>query len=292
MVDAKRICQARECRGATRPALLVIALLVGAPGLVSAQLAAGRRALEQADFQRALRAFDRAERTEALDRDGLVALAEGRVLARYALGSPARARGDLEVLAALDPNHEFPPEAPPEVLEAFAAVREAMGGGLGGDIRFEREGRALAVGVEVRNDRRGLVRTVRLRWRVGEGPWEQRDSNRVVLEDVDGSVSAWAELLGARDVVLLTLGSEDAPRIHRAAVEAQVSAQVALEARDEPSHLAPTAQHDDSTDLLVGLGIGGGIALAVGFVVLGVVLGTSSSSETLPMTPMVTWELR
>ncbi len=278
-----------------RLAILVLGVLALAwgPRSASAQLAVGRRALESADFQRAIRAFDRAERTERLDRDGLVVLSEGRVLARFALGSPTRAARDLQVLAALDPGHTFPVEAPPEVAEAFAAAVREAGGGLATELAWTPATGGTTLRVEVRNDSLSLVRTVRVHTRVGEGEWRTQEERTVTVEHPEGSVvAAYVELLGARDVVLLRTGTADEPVVHGAPAAPTVAIAVPPATRErEPvaAEVPVAATHASASDevaLAVGLGVGAAALLAVG-VVLAVVFGSQSSSQTQPATPIV-----
>lgn len=292
----------RRQRPASWPWRLLLAVVAGALVVgwgvprASAQLAVGRRALESADFQRALRAFDRAERTERLDREGLVALAEGRVIARFALGTAARARRDLEILAELDPGHAFPVEAPPEVAEALAATVREAGGGLAVELRWEDAPEASTLSVEVQRDAAALVREVRVIARVGEGAWETHAERRVTLAHPPGAVVAvYVELLGPRDVVLRSEGSASAPILHgEPARVGEVLAQpVADERQPRPvvadGSVAASGGSDDVA-LAVGLGVGAAALVAVA-VVVGVVLGTQTSSQTQPTTPIVAWEL-
>lgn len=259
------------------------ALFVAAPA--EAQLVAGRRALERADFQRAIRAFDRAERTERLDRDGLISLYEGRVIARFAVGTRARARRDLQILGALDPAHTFPVEVPPEVGEALATTVRESGGGLGATLTWRDEGEGSTLTIEVARDPAEIVRAVRVHTRVGDGAWSTSAAREVRVAHGEGViVAAWVELLGERDVVLAHEATEAAPNLHGEALPPPrpLEEEPPIVIEEPPTE---TTSNDDALALGLGLGLGGAALVAVG-VVLGIVFGTQTSPDTQPSLPM------
>lgn len=265
-----------------------------------AQLATGRSALDEADFQRAIRAFDRAERSERLDRDGLVSLFEGRVIARFALGARGRAHDDLVRLASIDPAHTFPVEAPPEVAAAFREVVTEAGGGLGASLVWSDGTDTSTLRVTVVRDPGSLVRAVRVRTRVGERVWRTtqvsaRGGEVPVPHPPELIVSAYAELLGARDVVLGHEGSAEEPVRNREPPRPVVVAPVEVAGGDavvtttdatEETEEAAGGGGGDEVALAVGLGVGGAALVAVA-VVLGVVFGGGTSDRTQPMSPIV-----
>lgn len=260
-------------------AALVLATLA-APARLYAQLDVGRRALENADFQRAIRAFDRAERVDPLDRDGLVSLYEGRIIARFAVGTRSRARRDLQILAELDPTHTFPVEVPPEVGEALAGVVAEAGGGLGASLAWSDVEGASVLRVEVQRDVAELVREVRVHTRAGDGAWSSSTEREVRVAHAEGeAVAAYVELVGARDVVLVREGSAEQPVLHGEPPPVAAAVEVPVEPIVEPDH-------GDDVALVVGLGVGGAV-LAVALVIVGVVLGTQTSDQTQPTAPIV-----
>lgn len=258
------------------------ALLVAAPA--EAQLAAGRRALGQADFQRAIRAFDRAERTERLDREGLIALYEGRIIARFAVGTRARARRDLQILGSLDPQHTFPVEVPPEVGEALAVTVSESGGGLGATLTWRDDAEGSTLTVEVARDPAEIVRGVRVHTRAGDASWSTSEAREVRVTHGDGViVSAWVELLGEHDVVLAHQATEAVPDVHGELPPPRpVLEQTPIAIEDTPTE---DASSGDGLALGLGLGLGGAALVAVA-VVLGVVFGTQTSEDTQPSLPM------
>lgn len=271
----------RRGLAATLPTFVVMAAIVAscllAASPVAAQLEAGRRALDEADFQRAVRAFDRAERTERLDRAGLVSLYEGRVIARFALGTRSRAQRDLEILGSLDPEHTFPVEVPPEVGEALATVVRRAGGGLAAQLTWRDDAAGSTLEVEVVRDVASLVRSVRVHTRVGDAPWSESSEREIHLPHAEGvAVAAWVEVLGERDVVLVSEGSAERPNAHGETRVVVAEPVLLIDTSPEAA-----ASSDDTLAIALGVGLGGAALLAAA-VVLGVVFGTQTSSDTQP----------
>ncbi len=256
----------------------------------SAQLAEGQRRLAQADFSRAIRAFDRAERGAHLTRDDLLAIYEGRAMARWATGDERHAARDLAALAELDPHHGFPPEAPPELGEAFDdAARE---GGLELELTFADGAGTTTLNVDVHRDAAGLVRSLRTHVRVADGEWSDSDASTVRLDVPAGaSVSAWVEAVGPGGAIVGRTGSEAAPIVHGGGAQHEL---VAPRPAPGPAPVAASidaddddADHDDS-GLFIGLGVGIGVVV-VAAVIIGVVVGvgSGSSDRTQPDAPIV-----
>jgi hypothetical protein len=258
---------------------LVASAMLGSPQAIAqprgGQLRVGLRALESADFQRAIRAFDRAERSDTLERDALVSLYEGRIIARFAIGASSRARRDLQALAALDPGHRFPVEVPPEVSDAFAVAVAESGGGLAARVAWSDAGDSSTLRVEVLRDTAELVREVRVHVRVGQGAWSTTTERELRLDRRGDAIAAYVELVGARGAVLAREGSAESPIVHGLP-------RIEVEPEDVPS----VTSSDGDAALALGLGIGGAVLAAVA-VVVGVVLGTQTSTQTQPMAPFV-----
>lgn len=246
----------------------------------------GRQALAAAEFRRAIEAFDEAERGP-LDRDAYIALLEGRALASWASGDEARARADLAALAAVDPEHVFPPEAPPDVTDLFAESVAARAGPLAATATFSPTGDQVIVTVE--NDDTGLVTRVRGYVRPLGGSWSVAEADPPaaafpVPRAPGASAEAWAELLGPGGAVLATAGSEQAPIAWRSPHAAQVPA-------DEPRLLRETdtgtEEDDGSTTLWVALGVGGAAVLAAVVLSWVVLSGGGEADGAQPGRPMV-----
>lgn len=240
----------------------------------AAQLAEGARSLAEADFERAERAFDRALEARELSRADVVSICEGRAMARWALGEESGARADLAALASLEPGHVLPPEAPPPLVEAFAAsAHEPLAlvprweDGTPGTTRL---------GITVLHDAGGLVELVRVHARRRGEPWSVYDEPSVEVAHRDGEVvEAWVEAIGPGGAVLVREGSELAPLEHGGSLPEGVRA--ALASPETPS---------DATWLWVGVGVGAAVLVAV-VLGVGIGVGTAQSDVTQPSAPVV-----
>ena len=275
------------------PRILALGMALGlmtalASGSARAQVAEGRRALDDAEFTRAIRAFDRAERSEVLDREELIQLYEGRATARWATGAESRARRDLAALASLHPNHLFPAEAPPELAEGLAAALAEAGGPLALHVRFTEDGSGSLVTIEVQHDVASLVRTVRAHIRVGGGPWHVEDALSIpVAHELGVAIEAWVEGIGPGGAIVVTEGSALGPLVHPEPVAVdQAGPRSATEVT--PAALAPSSPSSGpDVGLIAGISIGAGVVVVLA-VVLGVVFGTAAPSDrTQPSAPIV-----
>ena len=264
---------------------LIVAIGIASP--LEAQLAEGRRRLGQADFVRAIHAFDRAERGAHLTREDLVAIYEGRAMARWAQGDEHQAGRDLAALAELEPHPGFPPEAPPELASAFdEAARE---GGLALEVTFADEPGATTINVDAQRDGAGLVRSIRMHTRIAGGAWDTAEASAVRLTVPEHvAVEAWVEALGPGAAIIAHGGSAEAPITHGGGPVHELQAptppppQASLIVRDDP-----VESHDDSV-LWIGVGVGIGVAV-IAAVIIGIVVGVSSgpSDQTQPGAPVV-----
>lgn len=252
--------------------LLASLSMLAAPA--AAQLDAARDHLADADFQRAERAFGRALGAAELSRDELTSIFEGRAVARWALGEEDEARADLVALGSLDPDHVLPPEAPPLLVESFAALPRAPL-----QIRLTwgetAEGEAL-LRASVENDLAALSRSVRVHVRrQGEPEWTTSVEPEVAIRMHPGDVvEVWVEALGPGGAVVAHEGTALAPIEHGHGLIA------ASDALAEPNR-AP-----DPTPMWIWAGVGAGVFVAVAIIV-GVAVGTASSDATQPTAPMV-----
>jgi hypothetical protein len=276
----------RDTLGAMRTVALALLLALVAASAAHAQVAEGRRRLGLADFTRAIRAFDRAERAPHLTREDLIAIYEGRAMARWATGHESQAGRDLAALAEIDPHHGFPPEAPPELGRAFDDAARA--GGLALEITFADETGATTVEVDAQRDGAGLVRSIRLHTRVADGAWAVADASSARLGVPEhATVDAWAEAIGPGGATLAHAGSADQPIAHGGGPVHELAAPVVATTAPEPTPEPVHESHDDSA-IWIGVGIGIGVVVVAAAVILGVVLGTpSSSDQTQPGVPVV-----
>jgi hypothetical protein len=250
-------------------ALAALLWLVALPA--AAQLEAGRRALTDADFERAERAFGRALGAAELSTEDLVSIFEGRAMARFALGDEAGASADLAALRSLDPTHALPPEAPPAMVEAFDALGNA---GIGIELGWFGHDERHLLRPAVVNDPASLVHTVRVHLRRhGEPAWTTSEEREIEVTLRDGeAVEVWAEAIGPGGAVVAREGSPLAPREHGTEAGASLA--------------APDRAASDQ-GVWIGVGIGVGAAIVIGVVIAAVVVGTAQSDETQPAVPVV-----
>ncbi len=268
----------RRARCARASALaLGVLLALGVASLAlpaEAQLEAGRSHLAEADFERAERAFSRALTEAELSREDVVAIHEGRAICRWALGDEDGARADLAALGSLEPEHTLPPEAPPPLIAAFAALpRQALGLALGWD---DAEGGAVRLHVSLQNDAALLVETIRVHTRASDGePWSVRDEPNVTIRLRAGDrVQVWVAAIGPGGAILAQEGSAGAPLVREHG------------AMDVRGVLGAPGREADMTAIWIGVGIGAAVlvGLAIG---IGVGVGTAESELTQPARPVV-----
>jgi hypothetical protein len=248
----------------------VLALsMLAMPDIAAAQLDEGRRLLEEADFEGAVVALDRAEQQDGLTREDLVAIYESRAIARRANGDADGARDDLTRLASLDPEHVFPPEAPPELAEELRAM---AGTPITVSAEWEDDGGdRTVVSATVWDDAAGLVTDVVIWTRSGAVPWRRSSGTSATIDARGGEAEAYVEALGPGGAVLAQQGSRDAPIVHVL--------------RAEEAAPTPPARSDD-TLLHIGIAAGaGGLALVI--VIIVAVAASSSNDQTQLVGPTV-----
>lgn len=172
----------------------------------------GRSALEEADFQGALTAFDEAERAADLQRADLVRLVEGRALANLALGRPAAVETEMANLAAIDPEHQFSAEAPPEAQEHFDRARASSPGPIRVLVESTPQPGGLALTATVENDGRSLARRVRLVARPTGGAWQTSDDGSLTLQAAGGTrIDYYAVAIGPGGAPIAEAGTRASP---------------------------------------------------------------------------------
>ncbi len=276
-------------------------LLVGA-GLAradSSDVDRGRELLQEADFEGALAAFEQAEAAGGLDRDCVVRMLEGRVLAHHGLGHRGAMEQALVALAALDPEHAFGPEVPPEVRERFVQLAGASDGALGVRVSLLRGGQGLTLVARPLRAPPGLVRQVRLLARVGEeGAWKEGTGSVDLPEAESSDPVAWlVELVGPGGAVLLrdegtaTLGQPPTEAtVTQDGVEDEETPEQDASATGEAGPLREAPPRPDESDggsggLWIGLGVGA--VAVVGAVVAAVLLTSGGSDQTEVQPPIV-----
>ncbi len=283
-------------------AVFGVAWLLAGAGLARADagdVARGRELLQEADFEGALAAFEQAEAAGGLDRDDVVRMLEGRVLAHHGLGHRGAMEQALVALVALDPEHTFGPEVPPEVRERFAQLAEASAGPLGVRVSLLRGGEGLTLVARPLRAPPGLVRQVRLLARVGEeGAWKEGTGSVDLPEAEPSDPVAWlVELVGPGGAVLLrdegsaTLGQPPAEAtVAQDGVEDEEAPEEDGSAAGEAGPLREAPPRPDESDggssgLWIGLGVGA--VVVVGAAVAAVLLTSGGSDQTQVRPPIV-----
>lgn len=265
--------RARAASTAPRIAALVLVALavLGAPATASAQLDDGARLLAEADFERAERAYTRVLAERELSREDLVLAYEGRAFARWAQGDAGGARQDLLALASLDPERTLPPEAPPPLVDAFAALPHAA---LGLDLEWEDDDGLAHLRVIVRNDAADLVRAVRVHARRRGEAWTVGEERAVTIRlERDQVAEVWVEAVGPGGAIVARRGSALAPLEHGDVAGVRGT-------------LADPGAGPDPTPIWVGVGVGAGVLVAIAIIV-GVAVGTAGNDATQPSAPVV-----
>jgi hypothetical protein len=245
--------------------MLLSVLLLAVPSIASAQLDEGRRLLEEADFEGAIAALDRAEQQDGLTREEVVSLFEARAIARRANGDAAGARADLEALASLDPEHVFPAEAPPELADELRAIAAAP---LSVTAEWDdEEGERATVHAAVTGDTRGLVTSIVIWTRSGATPWRRSSGPSATVEARAGRVEGYVEAIGPGGAVIASAGSRSAPIVH-----AIGTAETAT-----PEGAPPRS---DDTLLHIGIAAGAGALALVIVIAVAVAVSSQPSSQT------------
>lgn len=258
-------------RVSVRGLVVAVAMLSAFPAGAAAQLDEGRRLLEEADFEGAIAALDRAEQEDGLTRDDILAIFEARAIARRANGDAFGARVDLAALASLDPEHVFPAEAPPELADELRALAAAP---LAVEAEWDGEDEdRITLHATVTGDAGGIVTDIVI-WTRSSGatPWRRSSSPSVTVDVLGGEVEGYVEAIGPGGAILASAGSRAAPIVHRAS-------------HAEPP-AAPPPRRDD-TLLHIGIAAGaGGLALVI-VIVVAVAVSSQPNDQTRLEGPVI-----
>jgi hypothetical protein len=178
-----------------------------------APLARAVRHAEQAQFGRALEAFEQAERRQELTRQQLVRLYTERALVRFAMGARELMRADLRRLVAVEPQATLPPTAPPAVRRALDRAHKQRV-----ELRLRAEAEpaegSVRIRARVQGAPEGLIHRVRV-WattpRTDE--WTHGDGGKLtVVVPPSDRVRWYVQAQGPGDVPLANSGTRQAPR--------------------------------------------------------------------------------
>lgn len=256
-----------------RACSLVLAISLLSPAIASAQspLDEAQQLLDDARFQAAVTAFDRAAEGDALDRDGVIALLVGRALAYHGMRNGPAAERDLAALVSLGASIDE--RAPPALQRAYARLAGETPERLAVTAEASRIPDGFRIVSRVEGDVASLVRTVRVHVE-RDGSWSDEEGRDVSV--VAGSrIRFYADAIGPGGAVLASAGSRESPL--------EASAPVALPAGSAAPEAPPAS---DDPWPWIGLGIGVGVAAIAVAVVLAIVLGGQGSGLTQVSAPM------
>lgn len=256
----------------TRALLVLAASMIASSAFAHDDIDEARRLYEEAELDQALDALARAQ-DNGLTRDELLEMLDLRLVLNLSLGNDDAVTADLRVLAAIDPDHELPPELPPGPQDAFIEIVEATEDSIGVSIEMESSPAAAVFTATTTGDTQSLISSIRIRARTPNGLWAE-DNNELVLPLTSSlDVYYYAEALGPGGAVLATRGSEDEPLVAR---------------------YAPRGEEEDdsgggglSSGAIIGIGVG--VAALVALAVLVAVLGRGGDGPDSfqPSNPMV-----
>lgn len=172
-------------------------------------------------FNDALRIVEVAFRKQALGRLAVLKLFELQGICAAQVGQSAKAKTAFQSLLQLEPKRELPKNAKPQAKAAFREAKEWAEEGKG-PMEFvaaspltDEQGKVVQIAAKVKNDALKLARKVRFHLKADGGVWTELDME-VAASFSSAATEAnlvewWAELLGEREAVLATLGSERNP---------------------------------------------------------------------------------
>ncbi len=246
---------------------------------------------DEADFEGALEAFQRAEQAGDLTRDDVIQLYVQRALVHHTLGDEENLETDLMRLASLEPNYEFGRSVPPVVREAFDRAKERTTG----RIRVQAEAQSHAGGVRlearVTNDTSGIVQEVRLGARAPGNAWTQRSNSVLEMPTTsDQTLEIYAEAIGPGGAVLASDGTPDDPVIGTVAELAERDFGTTAGGGGNGNGneiIAPRPEPEGGGVPAWPFIVGGGVLLAAGAAVLIALLVAGGSNNTALMPPVV-----
>lgn len=231
-----------------------------------------KRYYAQAQFEKALFYFEKAEQAEALSRSDLLSVLEGKALVYFATDDTENFRRILSQLASLHREHNFEKGVPPEVDAAFDEVLAHNPGRL--SVQVQREsifGGELLRGV-IKHDAGQIVRDLKLYIRnKGRKDWKEGSGSMRVLAPRGQAVEFYAVAKGPGGVDLVQLGSAEYPKRFRIGEVTSAT-------------LQPPCKKEENSELLW-FGLGAGAATLIAGTIALILYATRSSDETQPSIP-------
>lgn len=257
-----------------RLATTVALVLASATAYAHDDIDDARRLYQEAELEQALDALARAL-DNGVTRDELLDLLDLRMVVNLSLGNDDAVTADLRMVAAIDPDHELPPELPPGQQDAFIEIVEGSEDSVAVRVEMESTPGAAVLTGSTTGDRTSMVGSIRIRARTASGLWAE-DINELVLPLTSSlDVYYFAEALGPGGAVVATLGSAEEPLVAR---------------------YAPGASDDGddgggaglSTGVIIGVGVGAAVVVAAA-VLIAVLLrnGGDGPNRFQPGSPIV-----
>lgn len=256
-----------------RSVLTVALMMVASSALAHDDIDEARRLYQEAELEQALDALARAQ-DNGLTREELLELLDLRLILNLSLGNDDEVTADLRLLAAIDPDHELPPELPPGPQDAFIEIVEGTEQSIAIQVEMESSPAAAVFTATTTGDTHSLVSSIRIRARTPNGLWAQ-DTNELVLPLTSSlDLYYFAEALGPGGAVVATLGSEEEPLVAR---------------------YAPRGDDDDdggggggiSSGAIIGIGVGVAAVVAIAVLVAVLTRGGDGPNTFQPGEPMV-----
>lgn len=188
----------------------------------NAKLDEAKRLIEDLELDKALKSLDAAEAVPGNSRETLVEIVSLRGASLATLGKAKPAEEAFRVTLFLAPDFKLVGDYAPRVRTPFYAARDwaAKNGTLEASAEVQQvPGAVEALSVVVKADALKLANKVRFHVRAGAA-WKVDDvtvvSGRAKQPVSQPSVEWWAEVLSPKAAVLMTFGTEAAPRVDTA----------------------------------------------------------------------------
>ena len=201
---------------------LLLCCSLAAVASPNAKLDEAKRLIEDLELEKALKSLDAAEAIPGNSRETLVEIFSLRGASLATLGKAKPAEEAFRVTLFLAPDFKLVGDYAPRVRTPFYAARDwaAKNGTLEAAVEVQQvPGAVESIAVVVNADALKLASRVRFHVRAG-ATWKVDDvavvSGRAKQPASQPSVEWWAEVLSSKAAVLMTFGSEAAPRVDTA----------------------------------------------------------------------------
>ncbi|RLB56144.1 MAG: hypothetical protein DRJ42_04240 [Deltaproteobacteria bacterium] len=277
-----------------RPLLTCLIALLLWPAAAVAQSAGasdvseGRRFVQEARFDEAMEAFERAAESTDLGWEDVIALLEGQAMVHHARGDDAAFERAAAAIASIAPAYAPAREVPPRLSRRLRAATDG-GAQLALVATAERSGDSLVVGAELSNDPGRVVNRVVISAEVGANELADHLGPRVSIPARPSEGVRWyAQAIGPGGAVVASFGSADSPNVVPAealpvptVVEpASVESDVGEPTQDAVGITGSGVEESDDGGLPLWPFIVGGVVLAAVIVAVVVFVFTSDPEVT------------